>query len=143
MCTLFDPTTPPPPTIVDMRTQNERNLANTRADYFGNLFGKPDLGYQDEEAKLDPIYSRMQDQFKEGVAQSAAEAGFDPLRYGPGVSATARGLQQMGEDRTAGSIQRRQNWMNFAAGQSTPSIGAPGRNVVQQQYGPSPFSQLL
>ena len=143
MSNFFKSSAPPPATVTDLRSEQEKNLANQRASYFGGFYGQPDLGYQGEESKLDPIYSRMTNQFKEGVAQSAAEAGFDPLRYGPGVSATARGLQQMGENRTADEIQRKQQWLGYVSTGGLSSIGAPGRSVSQQQYGPSPFSQLI
>lgn len=127
--------------VQDVRSPSERALDESRAEYFKGLMGQEDWGYKDESAAMDPVYERARQRMERSISQSAADRGFGTLRYGPGVEASARGSQEMEENRAAADIQRRQQYREWVAsqGKSMPS----GREVVQTSGGrPSAFSML-
>jgi len=127
------------------RDDRVARFGTQRAGYFSDLFGKPDFGYESQDAALDPIYKRMTDRYAENVEQSAAERGFEPLRYGPAVSQIARGQQEMGENRAADEIARKQWWQQYVtSGGQAVQPGPTGRGVTQPgQPGQSPFASLF
>ena len=144
MCDFFSSPEPQQPQVIDLRSPEEKQLATQRATYFSGLMGQPDFGYQSQEASLDPLYDRMTDRYKENVEQSAAERGFEPLRYGPGVSEVARGVQEMGENRAADEIARKQWWQQYVTSGGATAAQPMGRQVYQPpEPGPSPFAGLF
>ena len=140
-----DAPSPTPPTIVDLRTQKEKDLADRMSDYFSNLLGQPDFGFSSDESALDPLYKRQEEAYKEGVYGASADAGFGPLRQGPATSQISRGLQEMGENRTAGTVARKDAWRQFVLSGGRASTQPVGRQAVSPSYPPqqsNPWAQL-
>lgn len=121
--------------VSDVRSPAERALGESQARYFSGLMEKPDLGFQEDEAALDPLYARATGRLKEQIAGSAAEKGFGVLQHGPSVSSFARGAQEMAENRLAGTVGRRdayRRWvMSGGRAAATPtgrtSFATPGQ----------------
>jgi len=132
----------PSPTVVDLRTDQEKALANQIASYFGGLIGQPDFGFQSDESAMDPLYARQAEQYKEGVYGVAADAGFGPLRNGPATSQISRGLQEMGENRTANQVARKDAWRQFVLSGGRASTDPTGRQAFQGQAQSNPWAQL-
>lgn len=151
MPSFFKSPKAPSPEVIDIRSPAEKEAADLyaglsggRSRYFSNLMSQPDLGYQSQDAALDPIYNRMRSRYAENVEQSAAERGFEPLRYGPAVSEIARGNQEMGENRAADEIARKQWWQQYVTSGGVGGGPPVGRSVYQGPTpGPSPFASLL
>jgi len=133
------------PTVVDLRTEQEKALANQIATYFGGLLGQKDFGFESNESALDPMYARAEDQYKQGVYGAAADAGFGPLRQGPATSQISRGLQEMGENRTANQVARKDAWRQFVLTGGRASTEPVGRQAISPSYEPqrsNPWAQL-
>ena len=133
---------PPPPTTVDERPPGEKALAEKLSGYFTGLLGQQDFGFSSDEASLDPLYKRQEDEYKQGVYGASADAGFGPLRQGPATSQISQGLQEMGENRTAGQVARKDAWRQFVLSGGRASTQPTGRVVVQNQQSQNPWGGL-
>lgn len=132
----------PEPKQFDLRTPGEKALADQISGYFSGLLGQPDFGFQTNEAALDPLYAREEDRYKQGVYGAAADAGFGPLRMGPATSQISRGLQEMGENRTANQVARKDAWRQFVLSGGRAATIPQGRELYQPQQRSNPWAQL-
>lgn len=136
---------PVQPTVLDLRTPGEKALAEQLSGYFSGLLNQKDFGFESNEASFDPLYKRQEEAYKEGVYGASADAGFGPLRQGPATSQISRGLQEMGENRTASQVARKDAWKQFVLSGGRASTQPVGRQAVSPTYAPqqsNPWASL-
>ena len=134
---------PPSSEVVDTRSASERALGESQAAHFKGLMEKPDWGWQSESAAMDPLYEREQKRMEEMISGSAAERGFGALRHGPSAELSARGSQEMAENRVAGDVASRDAYRRWVTSAGREAGTPMGRQVVNQPGRPSAFSQLV
>jgi len=129
--------------VADVRDKEERELAKAQAQHFLGLMGKPDFGYADETAAMDPYYERQFQDYSRRVSGAAADRGFGPLRHGPSVSTIGRGAQQMAEGRAADAVARREAYKRWVFSGGREAATPMGRTSYQIPGRGSAFGALL
>ena len=127
----------------DVRSPAERQLAESQAASFQQRMGERDLGYKSEQEAEDPIYAREAQRMKQGIAGAAAEKGFGMLRQGPSLDLEARGLQEMGENRAAREVERRQQYKQWVMSGGRAAATPTGRSAYGEREGPSGFAAMM
>jgi hypothetical protein len=134
---------PPSNEVVDTRSASERALGESQANYFKGLMEQPDWGWKSESAAQDPLYARERARMEEQISGSAAERGFGALRHGPSMELSARGSQEMAENRVASDVANRDAYRRWVTSSGREAGTPMGRSVVSQPGRPSAFSQLM
>ena len=128
--------------VADVRSPGERALNEAQVSHFQGLMNQPDWGYKSESAAQDPIYERERRRMEEQISGAAAARGFGALRHGPSMELSARGSQEMGENRAAMDVERRDAYRQWVQSAGRESANPQGRTAFMQPGRPSAFSAL-